>query len=222
MSRLEIEASLRSNTGKGSARQARLKGLIPAELYGNKKENLHLTIVPKLLQRMLVKGRGASELIDLKVGSENIPVLIKDWQADPIKRNLTHVDFYRVDLSKKVVVHIPINLTGKAAGLAEGGVLELITRQIEIRCLPTNIPEFIEVDVTPLNIGESIHASDLKLEGIELVSNKSTTLVTLVAPSKEEVAASPAEGAAAAEPELVKEKGGEKKEEAAAGAKEKK
>ncbi len=222
MARFEVDATLRTKTGKGPSRQARFKGLIPGVLYGLKQENVHLEVHPKEITKLIKKGRGATELIDLKINAKTaVPVLIKDWQATVLRRDLTHIDFLRVDLTKKVVVEVPIHISGKAAGVQEGGIMELILRQVELRCLPTSIPEFIDVDVSPLNIGQSIHIKDVKVpEGVEFITSLDETIVSVVEPAKEEEVVAPVEGAAA-EPEVMT-KGKEKVEgegEAAAGKK---
>ncbi|MBI2335730.1 MAG: 50S ribosomal protein L25/general stress protein Ctc [Deltaproteobacteria bacterium] len=213
--RQTIEATIREGVGKGAARKTRFKGLVPAVLYGMQQEAMPLAVEPKPILKLLSKGAGSTELLDLKIGENApIPVLIKDYQASVIRRDLQHIDFLRVDLTKKIQVEVPIKLIGRAAGVQEGGVVEVLTRRLDVRCLPTQIPEAFELDVSALNIGQSLHVSDLKIPPeVEVLTRLETTVVSVVAPAPEEVvAAAPVEGAPA-EPEVLTEKAG--KEEAA-------
>lgn len=188
MERMQLEASPREQTGKGPARQARAQGLVPAVLYGQGEEGIKLIVNPKELSKILGSG-GTNVLLDLKIEGQNtVPVMVKEYQADVLSRAFLHVDFLKVDLSKKITVEVPVHLVGKAPGVKEGGILEHITRAIEVICLPTLIPEFIEADVSGLDVGENLHAHDLKLpEGVELPSDVDFTIaaVTELAEEKE-------------------------------------
>jgi len=154
-------------------------------------------------------------------GLEGKHALIKDYQVDPLTRKLLHVDLLEIDVTKKIEVTVPLNFVGKSIGVSEGGVLNFIERTIQVKCLPTAIPQHIDVDVSALAIGHSLHLDELKLpEGIEKTSQLNSTLVTCVPPTKEEEAV--ASLAPTAEPEVITEKKPAEGEAAAAGAEAKK
>ena len=227
MQRQQLTASLREKTGKGIARQLRAKGSIPAVLYGQGEAATPLFVDSRDFTKAVSSASGINVIVDLKIeGKEQIPVMVRDYQAHVIDRHFLHVDFLKVDLSKKITVEVPIQLTGKAPGVKEGGILEHITRSIKVNCLPTAIPNSLTVDVSALNIGDNLHVHDLKLpEGVELVAGADETLAAVVAPVEEVVVApetevvqpevltekKPAEGAEGAKE--GEKKGGEKKEE---------
>jgi len=208
--RILLNASKRDKLTKGGIRQLRLSGMVPAVLYGKKQEPVMLAVNMKDLEKVLSTHAGLNALIDLRIENEApITVLVRDYQAHPIKRCFTHIDFRSVDVSEKVVVEVPIELVGECVGVKEGGILEQLLRKVEVRCLPTNIPESLKVNVESLKIGDSIHTSSITLpEGVEFFKTADYTIVTVVPPTKEEVpapppeavAAAPAEGAAAAAP----------------------
>jgi len=186
----------------------RLKGKVPAVLYGKKCELQNLLVEASDLLRVTATKAGLNVLVDLKVsGGKPTTVLIRDYQAHPIDRHFTHVDFQAIDVSERLSVEIPIILVGQAIGVKEGGILEQLLRKVEVRCLATQIPENIEINVEHLNIGDSIHSSDISLpKGVELARAMNYTIATVVPPAKEEVPAvaaavpvegAPAEGAAA-------------------------
>jgi large subunit ribosomal protein L25 len=219
MKTIELEVQAREATGKGPNRRLRVKGFIPAVLYGASKKNSNVTVNQNTMTKILT-GRNENAIITLKgadVGGKH--VLVKDWTRDILTRLPIHVDFYEIDMTKPVRVNIPLHFTGKAKGIAEGGLVSPIVREIEVEVLPSNIPEFIEVDVTNLGVNESLHIEDLVVPaGVEKVLNENFTVVTCTY-IKEEVIVAPvaaAEGAAAtaAEPEVI---GKGKKEEGAEG-----
>lgn len=204
MERMQLAAQKRDQFGKGPARRARMQGLVPAVLYGEGKAGVNLIINPKELGKILGSG-GTNVLLDLKIeGQEGVPVMVKEYQADILSRAFLHVDFLKVDLTKKITVEVPVHLVGKAPGLKEGGILEHITRSIEVICLPTAIPEFLEADVSGLNVGDNLHAHDLKLpEGIELPSDVDFTIAAVAMPAEEKVAEA---GAEVQQPEVTGQK----------------
>ncbi|MBX7149334.1 50S ribosomal protein L25/general stress protein Ctc [bacterium] len=210
MSQVTLNASVRDKTGGGASYQLRTKGFIPATYYGKGENNLNISVNPKELEKAISGDLGTNTLINLKVeGKGEYNVLLKDYQAHPIKRHFTHADFIKVDLTKKIRIAIPVHLTGRAVGVKEGGILEHVTREITVSCLPTAIPKEITVDITELKIGHNLHLSNLKLpEGVEAVAHSDLTIASVVAPREEEVVAAPVEGAAAApaEPEVTKQK----------------
>jgi len=205
MERLALEVEARDSRGKGAARKLRAKGLIPAVLYGAGSEAVALQISGHVLEK--ATHIGANQLFDLSgtPAAKGKLVLLKELQRDPLSRRVVHCDFYAVDTTKKLIVQIPLHLTGKAVGVDLGGVLEPLIRDIQVSCLPLNIPSSLDIDVSALNIGDALHASDLALpEGVELLTEPGVTLVHVIAPRVEEekpadeaAAAAGAEGAAA-------------------------
>lgn len=205
MQRMELTARVRQAAGKGGARQVRRQGLIPAVLYGAKASPLVLSLEPQRLRAALASG--ANTLIDLKVEGDGAAgtkvVMVKDYQVDPVKRTMLHADLYEVRMDQAITVEVPIRLTGKAEGVKTGGILEQVHRTIEVECLPDRIPDAVEVDVTPLTIGQSIHAGDVALpEGVKLKTAAGDTIVVVVAPQAE-VAVTPEEQEAALKASLV-------------------
>ncbi len=220
MERMQLSATKREQQGKGPARRVRSQGLVPAVLYGQGIEALKLTINPKDLLKTLGKG-GTNILLDLKIeGQETVPVMVKEYQADVLKRNFLHVDFLKVDLKKKVSVEVPIHLTGKAPGVKEGGILEHVTRSIKVICLPTAIPQALEVDVSSLDIGDNLHVHDLKLPpNVEIPPGADFTIAAVVAPVEEKELEAATE---VVQPEVIGEKKPEEGAAPAAGGKEEK
>lgn len=200
MERISLNAQKRDLTTKGGIRRLRLSEKIPAVLYGKKQEPMMLVVDMKELEKATSTHAGFNALIDLKIeGGTPTTVLIRDYQAHPIKRNFTHVDFRAIDVTEKIVVEVPIELLGESVGVKEGGVLEQLLRKVEVRCLPTNIPESLTVNVESLMIGDSVHTTELSLpEGVEFLKAIDYTIVTIVPPTKEEVVVPTPEEAEAA------------------------
>jgi large subunit ribosomal protein L25 len=205
MERIQLTVELRHAQGKGGARKVRAKGLIPGVIYGKGIENINVVVHPKEFSKALSGTSGMNTMLDMEVPNHGkVTVMLKDYQADNILRKFTHVDFLTIDLSKKLKVEVPIQIIGKAEGVKEGGILELIRRELTVICLPTHIPKSIEVDVSTLKIGQSIHIDDLKLPtDLEVPHDQNFTIASVVAPRAEEVVtATPAEGAPT-EPEVL-------------------
>jgi len=205
MERAQLNVTLREGKGKGGARKIRAKGSIPAVIYGKGIETVMIEVNPKEFDQVLSGSGGKNTLLDVKVPEHGtITAMLKDHQADNLRRQYTHLDFVKVDLKQKIRVEIPIVVTGKAEGVKEGGILEIIRRELTAICLPTAIPKGIEVDVSALKIGQSIHIDDVKLpEGLEVPRETNFTVVSVVAPKAEEVVvAAPVEGAPT-EPEVL-------------------
>lgn len=197
---LSVEA--RNEKGKGASRKIRAAGKLPGVIYGLG-NNVAVTLDPKLVHKLLMTEGGRNQVLALSGGGlEGKHALVKDYQVDPLSRKLLHVDLLEIDITKKISVTVKLNIVGKSPGVAEGGVINFIARTIEVRALPNQIPTHFDVDVTPLNIGDSIHLDDLKLpEGVEKASAGNPTLVTVVPPTKEEEAT--ASLAPTAEPEVI-------------------
>ncbi len=161
-----LVADERDATGKGAARRLRAAGRIPAVLYGRGTASKSISIDPGALLRLLHgSGGGMNTLIELSVEGATRTVLVKELQRDPVNGRPVHTDFYLVDLDKTVEVAVPIRLVGKAPGVELGGILDHPLRELELECLPRAIPESVDVDVSALEVGDSIHVRDLELPG---------------------------------------------------------
>ena len=223
---ITITAETRDSRGKNEARRLRVAGSSPAVLYGAGGAAVAIAVDPKDIKRILHSKTGHNTIFDVAVkNGETTPVMIVDWQNDPVKEHLLHVDLKRIDLTKSIIVKVPVHTKGDPKGVKlQGGLHELITREIEIECLPDDIPEQYVVDVTELMIGQNVRASDIPLGGsVKLVSPADAVISHVVALKVEEVAVAATEGApaaAATEPEVIK-KGKKEEEEAAAGEKKK-
>lgn len=212
---ITIAAELRDSRGKNEARRMRADGKIPAVVYGASRQPVAVAVNPKEVHRILASKSGHNTIFNLRIdGVETTPVMIADWQHDPIRSSLLHADLKRIDLNQRIAVKIPVHTAGEPRGVKEqGGLLELVAREIEVECLPGEIPEEFIVDVKPLLIGQSKRASDIVMTGsMTLVSNPDTVLAHVIALRTSAVEETPVEeGAAAAEPEVVKK--GRKEEE---------
>ena len=224
---ITVAAEPRTLRGKNEARRLRATGSAPAVVYGVGKETFAVSVNPKEVSKILRSKTGHNTIFTLAVnGGENTPVMIVDWQKDPVKDNLLHVDLKRIDLTVRLVVKVPVHTVGEPEGVKiQGGLHEIVTREIEVECLPNEIPDDLTVDVSALSIGQSIRAGDVVLPGsVKLVSPADAVISHVVTMRAEEVVA-PVAGAeaagpaAAAEPEVIK-KG--KKDEDEEGADEKK
>ncbi|MFN0178140.1 MAG: 50S ribosomal protein L25 [Gemmatimonadales bacterium] len=206
-----LSAQPRTGGGKGVARSLRRQGMVPAVVYGKGRQPESLTIDAVSLERLLAKIRAATTIVDIKVADrEPFKALIREIQRNPIRpTDIVHLDLYEVHANEKVSVDVPLKFVGTAEGVRNsGGLFEIQLHDLEIRVLPADIPEHIEVDVTALMLGQSLHVSDLKLGGTEIMTDGSVTLCAVVAPKAEEpspaAAAAAVEGAAPAEPELIR------------------
>ena len=202
METAKLSVELRSGTGKSVTRKLRAAGRLPGVLYGLGK-SAPVTVDPTTIQRILLNEKERLKVFLAEgQGIAGKNVIVKDYQVDPVTRRLVHVDLLEVDITKTIDVVVPINIVGKAAGVADGGVLNIIEREILVRCLPTKVPNHIDVDVTQLTIGSSLHLEDLALpEGVQKVSTTNDTIVTCVPPTKEEDAV--ASLSPTAEPEVL-------------------
>lgn len=214
MKEIKLEVKTRHNVGTSVAKRLRKNGKIPAVVYGAGEKPIPLELEQKNLLSILRSGLGENVIINLNIDDEKKEkkVLIKEIQHDPVWGDILHVDFQQISMKKKIKLSIPLHLVGTAIGVDEGGILQHATRELEIECLPTDIPEKVEVDVSELNIGDAIHVRDLKLEKVVILSDSDTSVVSVVPPTvfKEEVKVVEEE---VAEPEVVGEEA-EKVEEA--------
>jgi|SRR5579864_1975181 len=226
---ITIEAQPRELRGKNEARRLRASGAVPAVVYGSGGEAVAVAASPKELTKILNSKTGHNTIFNLSVkGGETTPVMIVDWQNDPIKETLLHLDMKRIDLSKRIRVKVPVHTSGEPQGVKlQGGLHEVITREIEIECLPDDIPEHFTIETGELMIGQGIRASEVALTGsMKLVSNPESVISHVVAmkveaePAPVEGAEAAATAAAPAEPEVIKK--GKKEEEGAVPAAEEK
>src|SRR5580698_5620897 len=219
-----LEAQPREAGTKNDAKRVRKEGKIPAVVYGAGKDSLSISVDPRVVTRILNSETGHNTIFDLTLSGEKTKAMIVDWQYEPIKGRLLHIDLKRIALDKVLRVSVPIFLVGESAGVKqEGGIMEQMLREVEIECLPADIPSHIDADVSQLTFGNVLRVSDLpKMEKIKFLSdaNQPVAHVTSV---KEEVVATPeavaAEaGATPAEPEVIKKGKQETDEEGAEGA----
>jgi len=222
-----LEALLRDVGSKNDARRVRRGGKVPGVLYGAGKQALPVSLDPRQISRILHSASGHNTIFDLTMDGEQTKAMIVDWQYEPIKGALLHVDLKRIAMDKKLHVKVPIVLKGEAAGVKQqGGILEQVTREVELECLPGDIPSFIEADVTDLVFGKVMRIADLPHnEKLKVLSDPNQPVAHVIS-VKEEVAATPeaaaAEAAAApAEPEVIKKGKQETEEEGAEAAPEK-
>jgi len=191
LEKIELKVTVRKTVGNGAARELRREGMIPAILYGPKAEPLMLSVTTKELETILVTSNLGQVLLNLLIQNgkqQSRTAMIKELQTQPISGNLLHVDFYEVAMDQKIKISIPVVTTGQAAGVEEGGVLQLVRHEVEIFCFPNNIPESLEVDVTDMNIGDSKHIDAVSIdESFELADESNFTVVTVLSPKAEEV-----------------------------------
>ncbi len=217
MEHMEIKAELREKKGKELAKKLRAEGKLPAVIYGENKESVALTVSLDDIKAILKSKMGINTTLKLKYGKKTEDAMIYELQYDYLGRDIIHVDFKRVDLNKPVEITVPVHLKGTPIGVKqEGGFLDFITREIELMCLPKDIIEEIEVDVSELHAGQSLKVSDLDLgEKYSLITDESVVIATITAAveeEEEEVEEEEVEGEEKAEPE-VEEKGKSEPEE---------
>ena len=211
-----LEATIRESRGKNEARRDRAAGRVPAVLYGiaesGKSESTAIAVEPKALRKILHSESGANTLISLKLaGTGDTRVLVKDYQLDPITHQILHADFYRIAMDKVLRITVSLTVKGEAPGVKQqGGILEYVHRQVEVECLPGDIPEHIEVNIGELMLHQGVRVRDVVVNPkVKVITDADTMLVHVIMP-KEEVAATPAADAAAAapvapaEPEVIK------------------
>jgi large subunit ribosomal protein L25 len=183
--RVTLEAQLRTETGKGAARSLRRQGYVPGIIYGHGEETRACKINTKELERLLTSGSYESTLIELKLDNGDTPrVLIREVQIHPYRSEVLHVDFLAVHRGEKVRLEVPVRLDGVARGVKEGGILEHLRHEVEIRCDPDQIPEALELDISELGIGDSVTVVDLSAPaGVEILSDSSVAIAAIVPPA---------------------------------------
>src|SRR3982751_6028447 len=213
---ITIAAQSRDTRGKNEARRLRARGLTPAVVYGAGGDPVAVAVDPKGIMTILRSGSGQNTIFSVDIEGQIAPVMVVATQHDPIKGRLLHVDLKRIDLTKRISVRVHVATTGEPVGVKTfGGLHEVITREVEIECLPDEIPEAFNIDVTGLMIGQSIRASDIPVTGsMKLISAPDTVISHVISVKAEEVAEDATAAPAGAEPEVVKK--GKKEDEAPA------
>lgn len=191
MAKSVLNVEPRVRIGKGGSRKVRADGLVPAVVYGKGiDESLTLRVEPKALHKAIATAAGWNTLITLKGDGpfDGKVVILKDMQVDAIRREVMHVDFLAIDLKKKIAVMVPVHPKGKSLGEKEGGTLQLVRHELEVLCLPSDIPTAIEINVEALNVGDVVHVDDIELpEGVEAPHDVNFTILTVVGRKAEEV-----------------------------------
>ena len=198
MGEFSLQIEERAGTGKGVARRLRAGGRMPAVVYGRGKPTRAVSVDPGALASIMRSSHsGINTLIDVRLGGAEAVVLVREVQRDPASGRWLHADLYEVDLTRKIQVRVPLHLVGHPIGVENGGILDHPLREVEIECLPRAIPDAIELDVSALDVGDSLHVRDLPLpEGTELLSDPDLSVASVVLPKAEEVAPAAAEVAA--------------------------
>jgi len=203
-----IEAQKRTPGGKNINRRLRLSGIIPAVLYGPKKQPMAISVDPQTVQGILHSETGRNTIFTLNVeGSKQDNAMVKDYQLDPVHGSLIHVDFIQIAMDRRLELDVNIELVGEPVGVKiDGGVMDFVTRSIEVECLPADIPESIKVDVTELKINDYIRVSNLEVDSkVKILSDPDVVVVTIIPPVKEEEKPEEEEAAAETEePEVIK------------------
>lgn len=221
MAVIPLSGSRRESIGKGGARKARAAGQIPGVLYGHGEQPVPVAVGARDFEVALRHHKGGNPLVNLKVAGSEYTALIRDVQYDPISHHILHLDFQHISLTETIEVEVAVHLIGTPVGVKDGGgILEHMMRQVEVRCLPTQIPPSLDVNVEALNVGDSLHVRDIVAENIEILTDPDATIAAVVAPSVIEEPA-PGDAAAAAEggaePEVIAK--GKKDEEGEEGGK---
>ncbi|MEE8330019.1 MAG: 50S ribosomal protein L25 [Thermodesulfovibrionia bacterium] len=210
MEKILLKAEKRTELGKGSARSLRRSDILPAVLYA-KGFSIPIKLHRKdILSKLMVSGKSEHALVTIELSGDKGKktdhwVLVKDYQLDPVRNELLHVDFIEISLKKKIKTTVPVVVTEEPAGVKKGGILQQQLRDVEIECLPTQIPDSMEVDASAVDIGHSLHVSDLKIkEGVKILSDPQDVILTVIAPVVEEVAPEAPAEEEVSEPELVK------------------
>lgn len=205
---LNVEAEARENLGKNAARRLRRSGRVPAVVYGAGGPSIPLAVDPRAILRVLHSDSGHNAIFTLQIrGTAPARVMLRDWQVEPVYGDLLHVDMVRVAKDTRLKVKIPVHVTGEAKGVkVQGGIFEFVLREVEVECLPDDIPEHITADVTELTLGRNLRVSDLPLgPKVKLLTDPTRVVAHVVAPkAEEEKPAAEAVEAAPAEPEVIR------------------
>ena len=198
MEHFELNATVRKTTGNSPARELRRGGHIPAVLYGPQTEPVLLSVNIKELEQVFKKGSIGSIILNLIIQNGKKvtkPAMIKEFQSHPVSGDFLHIDFYEIDMQRKINVMIPVITKGISKGVELGGLLQIIRREIEVLCMPGDIPEAFELDITDMDVGDSVHVEEIPLgDNVEISSDVNFTVLTIVSPKVEEVEEEEEEG----------------------------
>lgn len=216
---ITVSAAERNERGKNAARRLRVQGRIPGVVYGRGKKAVAVSLDPKMLWNILHSGSGHNTIFSLDLGGKAQSVMIKEYQLDPIKGSILHADLLTIAMDQKMKFEVPIEIDGEPRGVKlDGGILDVVVREVQVECLPGDVPDHILVDVRELGIHDTVRVKELIVDTdkIRILSDPELTLVTVAAPRAEEVVAPVAE-TVVAEPEVIKkgkieEEGAEKEE----------
>jgi len=190
LEKIDLQASLRETVGNGPARVLRQAGRIPAILYGRNTEPVLLSVNSKELEQVLGKGSFGQFILNLVIQNGKKvtkAAMIKELQTHPVSGQLIHIDFYEIDMKRQIKVMVPVVTTGKSIGVEEGGMLNIVRRELEVFCLPGDIPESFEIDISEMTIGDSVHIEDVPLgDNVEVAADVNYTVVTVLSPKVEE------------------------------------
>jgi len=188
----DLKVTQRNTFGKGPARTLRREGMVPAILYGPQRKSLPLSVSPLELKNIYKTSGSDQVILNLLIengGTKNVTAMVRELQTSPVSREYLHVDFFEISLDKEIVVSVAVEVTGKSKGIERGGLLQVVRHELEISCLPKDLPDNIELDVTDLDIGDALHVGDIVLgEGIKLLADPGLTVLTVGAPAVEEEA----------------------------------
>ncbi len=186
MAEVKLKVDVRDGRGKGAARRARAAGKVPGVVYGRGMEPVPIEVDRREFLTALHTDAGMNVLLELQLDGKKVLTLARELQRDPVKGTLLHADFVQIDVTEAVDVEVPVHVVGEAAGVKEGGVLEQPLFTVHVRCLPTDVPENIEADISPLNIGDSLRVGDLPIsDKYEITNDPDTPVVTIAAPISE-------------------------------------
>jgi large subunit ribosomal protein L25 len=188
MAEIKLSAEVRGQIGKGPSRRARADGKVPATVYGKGMDALSISVDRRDFITAITSEAGMNQLLDIQVDDDSVLALTRELQRDPVRGTLLHADFVKVDRLTKVDIEVPLHLVGEANGVAnEGGILEQQLHELAIKCLPTEVPDFIEADVSALNIGDSLRVEDLSVSGdVEITVDVESVIALVSAPISEE------------------------------------
>ena len=190
MEKIDLQATVRKTVGNGPARVLRQAGRIPAILYGRNTEPVLLSVDSKELEQILGKGSFGQFILNLVIQNGKKvtkAAMIKELQTHPVSGQLIHIDFYEIDMKRQIKVMVPVVTTGKSIGVEEGGMLNIVRRELEVFCLPGDIPESFEIDISEMTIGDSVHIEDIPLgDNVEVAADVNYTVVTVLSPKVEE------------------------------------
>ena len=191
MELIDLKTNIRKTTGNGPARRLRRSGQIPAVLYGPDTESILLSVNALEFEKVLKKSISGQVLLNLIIQNGETftrSAMVRELQTHPVSRDYLHIDFFEIAMDRKIRVKVPVEITGKSKGVEAGGILQIVRRELEMLCLPLRVPESIEVDISDLDVGDSIHIGAIALESdIEVLEEDHFTIVTIVSPTIEEV-----------------------------------